>query len=108
MRPAEQSSSSPPDDGLNHAQWGPGSYLRPRRCDTCQHWGTSEAQGWHSAANLEGRKFCGCPKITDGQVWNEFQPDMASAVDCEDYHAFLQTGPKFGCVHHQTKPVSDA
>jgi hypothetical protein len=78
------------------------------RCETCRHWGNNPASEWHSATFSEefpyeqvprtDRKLCGSPKITDGEVDNP-EEDSASAVDCEDYHAFLQTGPKFGCIH---------
>lgn len=75
---------------------------KSKTCDACRHWGVHEANGWHSSGCSDhqppSQKFCGCPKVTDGTVVAPAD-DIASAVDCEDYHAFLLTGPKFGCVH---------
>lgn len=77
-----------------------------RTCDACRHWGTNPASEWHSAAYRDDQpgesKFCGSTSITDG-VSDSGDPAIASAVDCEGYHAFLLTGPRFGCVHWEAK-----
>lgn len=80
-----------------------------RTCDGCRHWGTNPGiEWWHSDGIAPGtQKMCGSAGITDGEE-HDPAPDVASAVDCEKYHAFLLTGPKFGCVHWEATPSAMA
>lgn len=64
--------------------------LKPRTCDACRH--------WDAMPNRAGGE-CLKEKITRKDDYNK--PDFMAAIDPED--PYLLTGPKFGCVHWETK-----
>ncbi len=73
-----------------------------KTCDTCQHW--REGAEWPGVSNmpLPGYHACMCPKVMDGTP----QTDDGAYVQNGDYAssgAQFETGPKFGCIHHERK-----
>lgn len=68
-----------------------------KTCDCCKHWDVS-----HDPDDKEG--VCRSPKIkfppVDGHT---VDLDEATVTDGSGYHAQLNPGPKFGCIHHEDK-----
>lgn len=59
-------------------------------CKTCK---------WWNGDGNETQKECHCPKITYGV--SPESPDGACVIDYEYYNATFETGPDFGCIHHE-------
>lgn len=68
-----------------------------RTCDTCQHW--NEVSGPDEAEPLG---MCRQAAINHWHPGYKYDNSKAWVAD-EDDDWGLGTGPKFGCVHHQTK-----
>ncbi len=61
-------------------------------CDTCKH--------WEKVPQLQGERLsgkCSHPKVSANGL--QFED---GAEDCEGYGG-IYTGPKFGCIHWETK-----
>lgn len=71
-------------------------------CDSCKYWNPKESQ-----ANAGWGGQCDHPKMISEQKKNYDQApeDDGTVVMAHDYYpAYLSTGPKFGCIHHEEMP----
>lgn len=67
------------------------------RCKTCKFWTTREIYSNH---NYHDVTVCDrCDIVNDPQGFNV----SASAADDTSLDCWLQTGPEFGCIHHEEK-----
>lgn len=70
-----------------------------KTCDTCKFWNPAESQadaGWGGQ--------CDHFKMLSEQKQNISEPpsDDSTVARAHDYYpAYLSTGPKFGCIHHE-------
>ena len=65
-------------------------------CDTCKWWGERQEKGGGTAVWCEMR-FCRHPKLDSNE-------DLDGAdVSSIDGYGDIETGPKFGCIHHEPK-----
>ncbi len=70
-----------------------------KTCDTCKHWKHAE-----DFIGVDGSDdpwmVCDHPRLLK---FERPDKDGASLMDGSYYKAVLHTGPKFGCVHHESK-----
>lgn len=70
-------------------------------CDTCKHWGNLMSVSATGCVGVSKRYTaytkgtCANPKLDGLSV------DGAEPCDTEGYCAWLDTGAKFGCIHHE-------
>jgi hypothetical protein len=72
------------------------------KCETCQHWGAKT--DWDAESSSTESRHCGSPKIRyiQGSLHSSpMAPDEAWYWDTDDYSATFETGPEFGCIHHE-------
>ena len=67
------------------------------RCETCKFWQP------HEFAESPMR-VCQSSKVVETGPWDG---EDDSLVYSYDEGGYFQTGPKFGCVHHEPKEVYD-
>ena len=69
------------------------------RCKTCKFWQTQFKLPFESS--------CACPQIVyrGDATGSEREPPVDGLVyyDAEAYHAYIMTGPEFGCIHWERR-----
>lgn len=71
-------------------------------CDMCKFWEQFVFEG----RIIEGEHSCSNPKIIDDTSSNAFPrvlTDQLVACSCDYRPATINTGPKFGCIHWESK-----
>lgn len=68
-------------------------------CDTCKWWGNKKEA--YSDTGSDNIKPCGSPCI-DTDYTGEDCAEVENNGH-QDERSFFITGPKFGCVHHESK-----
>jgi hypothetical protein len=63
-------------------------------CDSCKHWRRESAWG----GKFDGIGICNCTKVVEGT------PEQDGLGYQYEEGGHQQTGPKFGCIHHESKP----
>lgn len=70
-------------------------------CKTCIHWVASHLN------EAEWMKECRSPKLMESgdQYRNGFENARDVLIYSYSEGGYFNTGPDFGCVHHQTSPI---
>jgi hypothetical protein len=93
--------------------------MSDKTCKSCKWWG--DGKPYRAITDPHNSKTCNCPKIVfavtrdvseehdddwqlvDAKSEQPIASDMAGVLDGSGYLGRLETGPDFGCIHHELK-----